>query len=35
MNQEKMHSVNKLFNNVTIRTGWDKEEKKYYISIAF
>ena len=32
MNQNKMHLVNKLFNNETIRTVWDKEEGKYYVS---
>ena len=34
MNQDKMHLVNKIFNNETIRTVWDKEEEKYYISIV-
>ena len=34
MNQEKMHLVNKIFNNETIRTVWDKEQEKYYISIV-
>ena len=34
MNQDKMHLVNKIFNNETIRTIWDKEEEKYYISIV-
>ena len=29
-----MHLVNKIFNNETIRTVWDKEEEKYYISIV-
>ena len=33
MNQEKMHLINKLFNNETIRTVWDKEKEKYYISV--
>ena len=33
MNQEKMHLVNKIFNNETIRTVWDKEEK-YFISVV-
>ena len=28
-----MHLVNKLFNNNTIRTVWDKDKEKYYISI--
>ena len=34
MNQDKMHLVNKLFNNETIRTVWDKEQEKYFISIV-
>ena len=34
MNQDKMHLVNKLFNNETIRTVWDKEQEKYYISVV-
>ena len=34
MNQNKMHLVNKIFNNETIRTVWDKEEEKYFISIV-
>ena len=34
MNQDKMHLINKIFNNETIRTVWDKEEEKYYISIV-
>ena len=34
MNQDKMHLVNKIFNSETIRTVWDKEEEKYYISIV-
>ena len=33
MNQDKMHLINKLFNNETIRTVWDKEQEKYYVSI--
>ena len=33
MNQDKMHLINKIFNNETIRTVWDKDEEKYYISI--
>ena len=32
MNQDKMYLINKLFNNKTIRTVWDKEEEKYYVS---
>ena len=34
MNQDKMHLINKIFNNETIRTVWDKEEEKYYLSIV-
>lgn len=34
MNQEKVHLVNKIFNNETIRTVWDKEQEKYFISIV-
>ena len=33
MNQDKMHLINKIFNNETIRTVWDKENEKYYISV--
>ena len=29
-----MHLMNKIFNNETIRTVWDKEDEKYYISIV-
>jgi len=31
--KDKMHLINKIFNNETIRTVWDKEDEKYYISI--
>ena len=34
MNEDKMHLINKIFNNETIRTIWDKEEEKYYISVV-
>ncbi len=34
MNQEKMYLINKLFNNETIRTVWDKDSEKYYISVV-
>lgn len=34
MNQDKMHLVNKMFNNEAIRTIWDKEDEKYYISVV-
>ena len=33
MNQDKMYLINKLFNDKDIRTVWDKEEEKYYISV--
>ena len=33
MNQDKMHLINKIFNNEIIRTVWDKEKEKYYISV--
>ena len=32
MDENKMHLINKIFNNETIRTVWNKEEEKYYIS---
>lgn len=34
MNQDKMHLVNKIFNNETIRIIWDKNQEKYFISIV-
>ena len=34
MNQNKMYLINKLFNNKSIRTVWDKEKEKYFISIV-
>ena len=34
MNQEKMYLINKLFNDKTIRTVWDKDEEKYYVSVV-
>jgi len=34
VNQDKMHLINKIFNNETIRTVWDKEDEKYYISVV-
>ena len=34
MNQDNMHLINKLFNNSTIRTIWDRESEKYYISVV-
>ena len=29
-----MHLINEIFNNETIRTVWNKDEEKYYISIV-
>ena len=34
MDQDKMHLINKIFNNETIRTVWDKEQEKYFISVV-
>lgn len=34
MKQDKMHLINKLFNNETIRTIWNNEAEKYYISVV-
>ena len=34
MNQDKMQLVNKIFNNDTIRTVWDKKKEKYFISVV-
>jgi len=34
MNQDKMRLVNKIFNNETIRTVWDNEQEKYFISVV-
>lgn len=34
MNQDKMHLINRIFNNETIRTVWDKDDEKYYISVV-
>ena len=34
MNQDKMYLINKIFNNETIRTIWDKEQEKYFISVV-
>ena len=33
MKQENMHLINKIFNNEAIRTIWDKDDEKYYISV--
>ena len=34
MSKDKMHLINKIFNNETIRTIWDNENEKYYISVV-
>ncbi len=34
MNQEKMHLINKIFKDETIRAVWDREAEKYYISVV-
>jgi len=34
VNQDKMFLVNKIFNNNEIRSVWNKEEEKYYISVV-
>ena len=34
MKQDKMYLINKIFNNNAIRTIWDKEKEKYYISVV-
>lgn len=34
MNQDKMHLINKIFNNETIRTVWDNEQEKYFVSVV-
>ena len=34
MNEEKTYLINKIFKNETIRTVWDKDKEKYYISVV-
>ena len=34
MKQDKMHLISKIFNNETIRTVWDNDEEKYYVSVV-
>lgn len=34
MNKDRMHLVNKIFNNETIRTVWDENQEKYFISVV-
>lgn len=33
MKETQTHLINKIFNDKTIRTVWNKEEEKYYISV--
>ena len=34
LKERKIHLINKIFNNETIRTVWIQEEEKYYISVV-
>ena len=34
MNKEKIQLINKIFNSEKIRTFWDKDEEKYYVSVV-
>ena len=34
VNQDKMYLINKIFNSEEIRTVWNKEEEKYYVSVV-
>lgn len=34
MEQDKMYLINKIFDNETIRTVWDKESEKYFVSVV-
>ena len=34
MKETQMHLINKMFNDKTIRTVWNKDEEKYYISVV-
>ena len=34
MKQDKMYLINKIFNSDTIRTIWDKDKEKYYVSVV-
>lgn len=34
LREDKMHLISKIFNNETIRTVWDKEDEKYYLSVV-
>ena len=34
MKEDKTYLITKIFNNENIRTVWDKETEKYYISVV-
>lgn len=34
MKEDKLHLINQIFQNDNIRTIWDKEQEKYYISVV-
>ena len=34
MKENQMHLINKMFNSETIRTVWNREKQKYYISVV-
>ena len=34
MKENKIHLINNIFNNDTIRTIWDRDKEKYYISVV-
>lgn len=34
MEKDKLYLINKIFNDETVRTVWDKESEKYYISVV-
>ena len=34
MREEKLHLISKIFQNGEIRTVWNKDEEKYYISVV-
>lgn len=34
MIEDKMHLIKKIFNNDEIRTVWDSESEKYYVSLV-
>ena len=34
MTEDKTYLINKLFKNETIRTVWNSQEEKYYVSVV-